>query len=156
MSVTLQNRQRRLRINARLLTALAHRAAALSGTPQTEVNIVLVRDRAMAKLNAAYHATAGPTDVLSFDYGATGELIISTDHGRGETFGDWITHGKDIPGAEFVWMAVLGPKTPALGVRENVDVTTSQIAATIAKLVGEDFREAVPQAAEPLPGVVAE
>jgi hypothetical protein len=53
-------------------------------------------------------------------------------------------------------MAVMGPKTPALGVRETVEVTQSQIAATIAKLVGEDFRAAVPQAAEPLPGVWGE
>ncbi|MEX0726831.1 MAG: alkaline phosphatase family protein [Planctomycetaceae bacterium] len=83
-------------------------------------------------------------------------LIISTDHGRGETLGDWTNHGKDVVGAEFVWMAVMGPRTPALGVREHVEVTQSQIAATIAQLVGEDFRAAVPQAAEPLPGVWAE
>ena len=90
------------------------------------------------------------------EYKDNTSLIISTDHGRGENLSDWTSHGKEIVGAEFVWMAVMGPKTPALGIRENVEVTQSQIAATIAQLVGEDFRAAVPQAAEPLPGVWGE
>ena len=47
-------------------------------------------------------------------------------------------------------MALMGPGVPALGVRRNVTVTTSQIAATIAALVGEDFRQAVPRAAPPI------
>jgi hypothetical protein len=40
---------------------------------------------------------------------------------------------------------------PAMGLRRGVRVTTSQIAATIAALVGEDFRAATPAAAPPLP-----
>ena len=56
-----------------------------------------------------------------------------------------------MPAAENTWMALLGPGVPALGVRENTAVTTSQIAATIASLVGEDFRAAFPAAAPPLP-----
>ena len=40
-------------------------------------------------------------------------------------------------------MAVLGPDVPPLGIRRDVNVTTSQIAATIASLVGEDYRAAV-------------
>ena len=47
-------------------------------------------------------------------------------------------------------MALLGA-VPAAGVRTQVNVTTSQIAATIASLVGEDFRSAVPAVAPPLP-----
>ncbi|MFN0199524.1 MAG: AP protein [Planctomycetaceae bacterium] len=88
------------------------------------------------------------------EYQGKTSLVISTDHGRGETLGDWTNHGKDVPGAEFIWMAVMGPKTPVLGVREKIEVTQSQIAATLAQLVGEDFRQPVPQAAEPLPGVL--
>ena len=56
-----------------------------------------------------------------------------------------------MPAAERTWIAVMGPAVPALGVRKDVRVTTSQIAATIAALVGEDFRAASPQAAPPLP-----
>jgi long-chain acyl-CoA synthetase len=64
---------------------------------------------------------------------------------------DWTDHGKKVPGAEFIWIAVLGPDTPALGERENVEVTQSQVAATLARLVGEDFNAASPKAARPLP-----
>src|SRR5262245_2161112 len=78
-------------------------------------------------------------------------LIVTTDHGRGSTRVDWTDHGKKVPGAEFVWIAVIGPDTPAMGERENVEVTQSQVAATIAKLLGEDFQVASPKAAAPLP-----
>jgi hypothetical protein len=78
-------------------------------------------------------------------------LIVLTDHGRGSGRLDWTDHGKLVPGAEFIWFAVMGPDTPATGERENVEVTQSQLAATIAALVGEDYRAAVKQAAEALP-----
>ena len=78
-------------------------------------------------------------------------LIVTTDHGRGSTRVDWTDHGKKVPGAEFIWIAVLGPDTPALGERENVETTQGQVAATIAKLLGEDFKAASPKAAAALP-----
>lgn len=78
-------------------------------------------------------------------------LVVTTDHGRGSTRADWTDHGKNVPGAELVWMAVLGPDTPALGERANVEVTQSQVAATIAALVGEDFNAVSKDAAKPLP-----
>jgi hypothetical protein len=80
-------------------------------------------------------------------------LLITTDHGRGDTRVNWTDHGKDVPTAEFIWIAVLGPDTPALGVREAVETTQSQVAATVAHLLGEDFVKASPKAAAPLPGV---
>jgi hypothetical protein len=78
-------------------------------------------------------------------------LVLTTDHGRGSTRTDWTDHGKKVPGAEFIWMAVLGPDVAPLGVRANVEVTQSQVAATIAHLLGEDFHAASPRAAPPLP-----
>jgi hypothetical protein len=80
-------------------------------------------------------------------------LIVTTDHGRGNTRVDWTDHGKNVPLAEFTWIAVLGPDTPALGVRADVETTQSQVAATIAHLLGEDFALASPKAALPLPDV---
>jgi len=80
-------------------------------------------------------------------------LVVATDHGRGATPKDWTDHGRDVPAAERIWMAVMGPDTPALGVHEGATVTQSQLAATIAALLGEDFRAAVPAAAPPLPAV---
>ena len=78
-------------------------------------------------------------------------LVITTDHGRGTTRINWTDHGKDVPLAEFIWIAVMGPDTPALGVRENIETTQSQVAATIAYLLGEDFSTASPKAAAALP-----
>jgi hypothetical protein len=43
-------------------------------------------------------------------------------------------------------MAFLGPDTPALGERRaGTVVTESQIAATLAALLGQDYHAAVPQ-----------
>ena len=78
-------------------------------------------------------------------------LLVTTDHGRGASTKDWTDHGKDVPAAEQTWMAALGPDVPALGLREGVTVTTSQLAATIAAAVGEDFKAANPAVAAPLP-----
>ncbi len=80
-------------------------------------------------------------------------LILICDHGRGSTPVDWTDHGKKVEGAEFIWIAIIGPDTPAKGVREGIEVTQSQIAATIAGLLGEDFKSASPNAADPLPDV---
>ena len=79
-------------------------------------------------------------------------FIITTDHGRGSGLEDWKHHGAEYPGAENVWIAVLGPRTPALGALAKVaPVTQSQIAATVAALLGEDWRKISPRAAAPLP-----
>ncbi len=82
-------------------------------------------------------------------------LLITTDHGRG--FDDlemWKHHGRfkykdkngemkiaDIAGDNTVWMGVIGPDTPALGEMKNIgDVTSSQIAATLMKLLGQKYK----------------
>jgi hypothetical protein len=85
------------------------------------------------------------------EYRGTTSLLVTTDHGRGATTKDWIDHGREVPAAENTWMAALGSGVPALGVRKGLTVTTSQLAATIAALVGEDFRTASPPPAPPLP-----
>lgn len=73
-------------------------------------------------------------------------FIITTDHGRGTGLADWKNHGAKIGGAEDMWMAFLGPDTPALGERADCErVTQSQVAATLAALLGEDYHGAVPK-----------
>ncbi len=68
-------------------------------------------------------------------------LIITTDHGRGQDPIDyWRHHGSDVAGAEKVWLAVLGPDTPALGETENLETLySSQIARTISTLLGVEY-----------------
>jgi hypothetical protein len=60
-------------------------------------------------------------------------------------------HGRTEPAADRTRMAVLRPGVPPLGVRPSVDVTAAQVSATVAALVGEDFRRQQPAAAPPLP-----
>jgi hypothetical protein len=81
-------------------------------------------------------------------------LVIGPDHGRGGTIRDWTDHNAKVEGAEFVWSAVLGPRTPPLGVRADVETTLSQIASTLAAAVGEDFPVASPKSAPALPGAI--
>jgi bisphosphoglycerate-independent phosphoglycerate mutase (AlkP superfamily) len=68
-------------------------------------------------------------------------LIVTTDHGRGQDPIDyWRHHGSDVQGAEKVWLAVLGPDTPALGETENMETLySSQIAKTISTLLGVEY-----------------
>jgi len=81
-------------------------------------------------------------------------LVVTTDHGRGETTRDWSGHGRHLPAASRIWVAVIGPDTPPLGNRAAVTATQSQVAASVAALVGEDYRSAVSAAAPPLPGIL--
>ena len=79
------------------------------------------------------------------EYRGTTTLVFSTDHGRGEGESSWRTHGKGTPESKYMWMAFLGPDTPALGERKKIEpVTQSQIAATVAALLGEDYAGAKP------------
>jgi arylsulfatase A-like enzyme len=81
-------------------------------------------------------------------------LIVLPDHGRGNG-AEWIDHGQKIPESMQTWMAFLGPDTPALGERrQSQPVTESQIAATLAVLLGEDYRAAVPKAGAPIADVL--
>ena len=78
-------------------------------------------------------------------------LIISTDHGRGSGLVEWKEHGAEEKGSGNVWIAVMGPDTPAYGERQKAPtVTQSQIAATIAAFVGQDYRAYKPGAAPSL------
>jgi hypothetical protein len=78
-------------------------------------------------------------------------LIIATDHGRGSGPSEWKHHGEKIAGAQNVWLAVMGPGVPPLGERTNTPpLTLSQVAATVAAAVGEDYRAATPKAAQPI------
>jgi hypothetical protein len=81
-------------------------------------------------------------------------LIMLADHGRGDG-PRWRDHNKDVPNAEYMWIAVIGPDTPALGERENIPaVTQNQVAATMAALLGLDYNAVDPKAGKPLADVL--
>lgn len=67
-------------------------------------------------------------------------FIITADHGRGSGPSEWKDHGEKIPSSDGIWIAAIGPDTPALGERGQVaPVSQSQIAATLAALLGQDY-----------------
>jgi hypothetical protein len=88
-------------------------------------------------------------------YRGSTTLVFSPDHGRGQTPVTWKSHGEKVPDSKYIWMAFLGPDTPATGERKAIAaVTQNQIAATIAALVGEDYPGAQPKAGKPIADVL--
>ena len=82
-------------------------------------------------------------------------LVVLPDHGRGEGT-KWTGHGQEIPESSQTWMAWIGPDIAAKGERKNVGpVTESQVAATLAALLGEDYHGAVPSTGAPIAEVLA-
>ena len=68
-------------------------------------------------------------------------FIITTDHGRGEAAtGAWKDHGQKVNGADEIWLAVLGPDTPATGeVKTAGQLYQNQVASTLATLLGLSY-----------------
>lgn len=67
-------------------------------------------------------------------------FLITTDHGRGRKTHTWTDHLFLIKGSGEIWMAILGPGILPLGEMKNDAILyQKQIAATIAKLLGQHF-----------------
>ena len=71
-------------------------------------------------------------------------FIITIDHGRGSSpLENWQHHGNKskaeggkIEGSDEIWIAVIGPDTPALGeIQYGEQLYQSQVASTIATLL---------------------
>jgi hypothetical protein len=81
-------------------------------------------------------------------------LLVTVDHGRGSTPEDWNSHGAKVDGAEYIWIAALGPDTRAQGVVKTREARTqSGIAPTMLELMGLDYRLLEAVEGEPLPEV---
>lgn len=99
-------------------------------------------------------------------------LLITTDHGRGNQSSNWsmhagaralerqltgylkplAKHGQGIAGSDEIWFAAIGPSIPAQGlVKTNTPWLQSQVASTIAELLGFDFQSFQYQASQALP-----
>ncbi len=88
-------------------------------------------------------------------YRGTTTMIVTTDHGRGDPPRGWKSHGAKVEGSDAIWLGVIGPDTPALGERSDVQtITQSQVAATIAALLGENYLAQAPGAGVPIADVV--
>ena len=99
-----------------------------------------------AYLKSAHQTDAFIEDVWSFlqnddFYRGRTSVLITTDHGRGtDPIDTWRGHGTDIVGSNAIWIAALGPHTPALGeVAGPCDLFQNQVAATVGSLLGIDY-----------------
>jgi hypothetical protein len=89
------------------------------------------------------------------EYRGATTLILAVDHGRGRAPVQWKSHGEKLPETKNVWMGFLGPDTPSLGERSKVEaITQSQIAATLAAVLGEDYGGYQPKAGKPIRDVL--
>lgn len=88
-------------------------------------------------------------------YAGKTTLLVTTDHGRGHTpKARWKDHGTKTPDSYQMWLGAIGPDTPATGEQTGGDVLfQQQIAATLARLMGYDFR-AEHTVAPAIPGVL--
>lgn len=74
-------------------------------------------------------------------------LVVTTDHGRGRGLRDWTDHGRDVEGAQDIWIAIAGPDDARRGEwRGAPELRQGQVAATVAAAFGLDYAAAEPQA----------
>jgi len=91
-------------------------------------------DRCLSKLWDAIQSSP--------EYKGTTTLIVTSDHGRGGTVDDWHSHGKEVAGADQIWVAMVGPDTPAVGEAANVpEIHQRDVAPTMLELMGVDYHE---------------
>jgi hypothetical protein len=69
------------------------------------------------------------------EYRGSTTLIVTSDHGRGSTLADWSRHGDKVAGADKIWLAIMGPDTPAVG-EVATHAEQRDITPTIIKLLG--------------------
>jgi hypothetical protein len=81
-------------------------------------------------------------------------LVFTTDHGRGDVIKkEWVSHGSSIKGASEMWLAVMGPGSPARGeVKLPMQLYQQQLAQTIARLMGYTYKAKHP-IAEYIPSI---
>jgi len=75
------------------------------------------------------------------DYAGKTTFILTTDHGRGITNRGWRSHGTGTAKSYEMWLAAWGPGIAATGEQAAGPVLfQNQVAATLARLLGYDFR----------------
>lgn len=105
------------------------------------------------------------------DYQNNTNLLIITDHGRGDTPADWQHHAskaslkgymkglnhfpEGIVGSEHIWFAALGPDIPKVGlIQADKEFKQQQFSATALTLLGEDYQAFNANAAAPIYEVI--
>lgn len=85
------------------------------------------------------------------DFKGRTHVLLTTDHGRGHTPGDWRDHGEAVVGAEMTWMAFVSPTMDRRGEWRGHDtIRTAQVAGTLLSWLGLDARQYASDAARPV------
>jgi hypothetical protein len=78
-------------------------------------------------------------------------IIITVDHGRGNTIKDWTDHGEKVPEAQYIWMAIISPDVSLRGEWKNTEtIYQNQVAASLCRFLNLDYSENNPQAGKPI------
>ncbi len=78
-------------------------------------------------------------------------LLITVDHGRGNTIKDWTDHGEKVPEAQYIWMAFVSPDSSLRGEWRNAaTIYQNQVAATLCRWLNLDYSENNPNAGKPI------
>jgi hypothetical protein len=74
-------------------------------------------------------------------YAGRTTFLITTDHGRGnKSKEDWRNHGRTYAGSNAIWLAVIGPDTPASGeMKKSGQWYQNQVAKTAAAFLGLEY-----------------
>jgi len=89
-------------------------------------------------------------------YAGKTSIVITTDHGRGNSpMSEWKSHGTIYKGSNAIWIAALGPNIKPLGmVKKKEQLLQSQIAATVAALLGIEYNPVTKEAGKSIRSVV--
>jgi hypothetical protein len=75
------------------------------------------------------------------NYRGNTTLVITTDHGRGSSAGNWYDHGFFVGGSSQTWMAMLGSNIISMGeCGKQEQLYQKQVAGTMAWLLGVKSR----------------
>ncbi|MFT6808809.1 MAG: hypothetical protein ACJA01_002040 [Saprospiraceae bacterium] len=112
-------------------------------------------------LNSAHQTDQWIADIWSFIesdpyYSGKTSLLITTDHGRGNNpMSEWKSHGTIYKGSNAIWIAALGPDIAARGMVEtNEQLLQSQVAATLAAILGLDYKPSTFEAGTSIKSIV--
>lgn len=83
-------------------------------------------------------------------------ILLTTDHGRGNTIKDWTDHGEKVPAAQYIWMAFISPESSLRGEWKNAEtIYQNQAAATLCRWLNLDYSENNPNAGKPITAVTS-